>query len=57
VRALRLPRDLAPGESAVVEAILTTPRQAGSYRLEVVVRQAGQEAEGAPVSLSVTVAP
>jgi hypothetical protein len=56
VRALRLPRDLAPGESAVVEAILTTPRQAGSYRLEVVVRQAGQEAESVAASLNVAVA-
>lgn len=56
-RGLRLARDLAPGESAPLEALLTTPRRAGTYRLEVVVRQAGREAEGAPASLSVTVAP
>src|SRR6185436_16677438 len=56
-RGLRLARDLAPDESAPVEAFLTTPRRAGTYRLEVVVRQAGQEAGGAPASLAVAVAP
>ena len=57
VRRLRLPRDLAPGESAAVEAFLSTPRRAGTHRLEVVVRQVGNEAERAPASLTVAVSP
>jgi hypothetical protein len=57
VRGLRLPRDLAPGESAAVEAFLSTPRPAGTHRLEVVVRQVGNEAESVPASLTVAVSP
>jgi hypothetical protein len=56
-RGLRLPRDLAPGESAAVEAFLSTPRRAGTHRLEVVVRQVGNEAESVPASLTVAVSP
>jgi hypothetical protein len=56
-RGLRLPRDLAPGESAAVEAFLSTPRRAGAHRLEVVVRQVGNEAESAPAAMTVAVSP
>jgi hypothetical protein len=40
---IRLPFDLRPGQSATVEALLVVPRQPGSYRLEVRLRQVDRE--------------
>ena len=52
---VRLPRDLAPGDAATVEAFLLVPRVAGSYRLEARLRQVDHEAQGDPVSVSVVI--
>jgi hypothetical protein len=55
---LRLPRDVAPGETVTLEAYLGVPREAGTYRLEVRLRQVDRGAQQSdPASLTVVVPP
>jgi hypothetical protein len=57
-RGVRLPRDVAPGETVTLEAFLDVPREAGSYRLEMRLRQVDREAEESDMaSLAVSVPP
>ena len=55
---VRLPRDVPPGEAAAVTALVAVPRRAGTYRLEVLLRQVDHQAQQSePASLVVRVGP
>jgi hypothetical protein len=50
---IRLPRDLAPGDSTRITASIAVPRDAGTYSLEVRLRQDGRGRESERVSVPV----
>jgi hypothetical protein len=50
---VRLPRDLAPGDNALIDASIAVPREPGAYTLEVRLRQDGRGRESEPASVSV----